>query len=102
MGNKFGGGGEGVFPGLQLNSLTCLKGLLRKVEGERWGQRGDAGRWRGREKVTSGVWALWWGDQEPRRGEGRKWIPSLLCDGPLAWGIHSDHLVKSSVVREVK
>ena len=37
-----------------------------------------------------------------RGGDGRKWIPHLLCDGPLAWGIHSGHLVKSSVVREVK
>lgn len=92
----------GGLPGLQLNSLTCPKGLLRKVEGKRWGQRGDAGRWRGREKVTSGIWALRWGDREPRGGEGRKWIPSLLCDGPLAWGIHSGYLVKFSVVREVK
>lgn len=98
MGNEFDGGD----PGLQLNSLTCPEGLLRKVEGERWGQRGDAGRWRGREKVTSGEWALWSGNWEPKGGEGRKWIPHLLYDGPLAWGIHSVHLVKSSVVREVK
>ena len=56
----------------------------------------------GKRKVTNGKWALRWGDWEPKGGEGRKWIPRLLCDGPLAWGIHSGHLVKSSVVREVK
>ena len=75
IGNKFGGGD----PGLQLNSLTCPKGLLGKVEGERWGQRGDAGRWWGREKVTSGEWALRCGDWELTGGEGRGGNGSRAC-----------------------
>ena len=77
---------------------------------------GAKGEKRGREKVTGGVWALRQGwIQGTGRGakgegslawkarrEGRKWMPRLLCDGHLARGIHTGHLVKSSVVTEVK
>lgn len=65
----------------------------------------------GRDKVTCGVRGdpeHRWGNQggwdlSPESKTGREEMtPHWLCGGYLAPGIHTGHLVKSSVVRQVK
>lgn len=48
-GKQVCGGGEGAFPGLQLNSLTCLKGASQEGGRQEMGPKGRC-RWMAEER----------------------------------------------------